>query len=52
MSEVRSEAPLHRDPQLYRRVNPSRPVHVSTATFTHVGIGIVRTRPCFPTRFT
>jgi adenine-specific DNA-methyltransferase len=27
-------------------------VHASCATFTQVGIGIVRTRPCFPTRST
>jgi len=27
-------------------------VHASTATLTHVGIGVVRMRPCFPRRST
>src|ERR1022692_3159538 len=31
---------------------PAAAVHASVATFTHVGTGIVRTRPCFPTRST
>ena len=31
---------------------PVAAVQASIATFTHVGIGIVRTRPCLPTRST
>ena len=31
---------------------PAAVVHASVATLTHVGIGIVRTRPCLPTRST
>src|ERR1035438_4129982 len=31
---------------------PAADVQASIATFTHVGIGIVRTRPCFPRRST
>lgn len=34
----------------YPSVNPTEDVHASMALFTQVGIGIVRTRPCFPTR--
>src|ERR1035437_1271453 len=36
----------------YPSVTPATDVHASIATFTHVGIGTVRTRPCFPTRST
>ena len=36
----------------YPSATPAAEVHASVATFTQVGIGIVRTRPCFPTRST
>jgi hypothetical protein len=33
-------------------VTPASDVHASMAFFAYVGMGIVRTRPCFPTRST
>ena len=36
----------------YPSATAAADVHASIATLTQVGIGIVRTRPCFPTRST
>ena len=38
--------------KMYPSATPAADVHASIATLTHVGIGAVRTRPCFPRRST
>ena len=44
-------APVDR-PEQMPFVTPASEVHASIAFFVHAGIGIVRTRPCLPTRST